>query len=102
VIDQVDVGSLEGSIKRRFPTTALSELPRVPYALEWHVPADQLAAEEVRRTLARRAIWAAPAREAAVVGQERDVARVLRRVALPTVTRAAAVDPVLAGTTRRR
>ena len=69
---------------------------------ECHVPADELAAEEVRRTLTRRAIWAAPAREPAVVGQERDVARVLRRVALPTVTRAAAMDPVLAGAACRR
>ena len=88
--------------KQRYLATAAIELQRVSWAFEWHVPADQLAAEEVRRTLTRRAIWAAPAREAAVVGQERDVARVLRRVALPTVTRAAAVDPVLAGTARRR
>ena len=96
------VGYPSRTIKRRFLTTALFELPRVSCAFEWHVPTDQLAAEEVRRPLTRRAIWAAPAREAAVVGQERDVARVLRRVALPTVTRAAAVDPVLAGTARRR
>ena len=69
---------------------------------EWHVPADQLTAEVVRRTRTRRAIRATRPRKAALVGQERDIAHVLRRVAVPTVTRAIAVEPVLAGTLRGR
>ena len=69
---------------------------------EQHAPADQLAAKVVRRSHPRRAIRAAPSRDPALIGHERNVARVLRRVAVPTVTRAPAVDPVLAGTARRR
>lgn len=71
-------------------------------AFQGHAPADQLATEVVRRTLTGRAHRAAPLCKAAVVGQKGQVARVLGRVAISTVTCAVAMDPVLAGAARRR
>ena len=94
------VDTMSGSWRR---CARRDRLPRgLRSASEWHVPADQLAAEIVRRPLARSATRAAPTGEAAFVGQEGEVACALGRIAVPAVTRAAAVDPVLAGAARRR
>ena len=66
-----------------------------------NAPADQLAAEVVRRALARRAVVAAPACQAALVRQEPDIAGIRGRIAITMVTLVVAVDPVLAGALRR-
>ena len=39
-----------------------------------HIPADELAAQVVQGLLARRAAWAAPVRQATLIGQEVRVA----------------------------
>ena len=78
-------------------------LPRgLRCASERHAPANQLAAEIVQRPLTGCTTGAAPLGEAAVVRQEGEVARVLGRIAVPTVTRAIAIDPMFAGAARRR
>src|SRR5450759_2569307 len=66
-----------------------------------HAPADELAAKIVRGALAGRAVNAAPAGQPALVRHEREVARVLGRIAAAAVTRVVAMDPVLAGARRR-
>jgi hypothetical protein len=72
-----------------------------PAALDRHVPADQLAAQIVRRTLARGAGRAAPTRNATLVGKVGNVTRVLGWVAVATMTPTVAVRPMLAGAARR-
>lgn len=66
-----------------------------------NVPADEFAAEEMRRALSGRAGYATPPRETAIVGQKSDVAGVLGRVTRPVMAGVVAVGPVLAGAGRR-
>src|SRR3954471_22461122 len=65
-------------------------------------PADELAAEGVRRPITRSAGRATPLSQAALIRHERQVADVCRRVAMASVAPAVAMHPMRARAAGRR
>ena len=67
-----------------------------------YVPADQIATQDVRATLAGRAVRAAPACQSTIVRKKGEIAGILRGIAGAVMARVVAMDPVLTGTGRGR
>jgi len=66
-----------------------------------YVPADQIATQDVRATLAGRAVRAAPACQSTIVRKKGEIAGILRGIAGAVMARVVAMDPVFARTRGR-